>query len=172
MTGVKSELKKGGGVCIYVRDSISYTIIHDFNGLIDNNLEFILLKLKPTMQKSINLLGIYRPPDGSPKVCVDRLIHILNQFDRSRTETLLIGDFNLDYKNKRLMSTSKLNTLITKFSLKQFIDEHTRITNTSATCIDLIFTDISSVSDSGVLNYNISDHLPIFIIKKHNRTKI
>ena len=164
--------KKGGGVCIYVRDTIPYKIIDDYNDFRDNNLEFILLRLNPYMQKTLNLCGIYRPPDGIPKECVERLAHIVNQFDRARTETVLIGDFNLDYRNKKLVSTSKLGTLVSKLSLKQLINKNTRITRTSASCIDLLFTDISCVSQSGVVNYNISDHLPIYMVKKKSRTKI
>ena len=116
-------LKRRGGVCIYIHDTIPYKIIDDFNGLVDNNLKCILLRLHPHMQKGLNLCGIYRPPDGAPKECVDRLTHIVNQFDRSCTETVLIGDFNLDYKNKKVLSTSKLGRLVSKLSLKQVIPE-------------------------------------------------
>ena len=56
--------------------------------------------------------------------------------------------------------------------MKQIIIGNTRITEASSTCIDLIFTDISNVIDSGVINYNISDHLPIYLIKKKLRNKI
>ena len=50
--------------------------------------------------------------------------------------------------------------------------ENTRITYISSTCIDLIYTDLLDVRDSGVINYTISDHLPIFLIKKKSRNKI
>ena len=164
--------KKGGGVCIYIHDSIPYTNIEEHKGLSDHNLEFILLKVKPHMQKPLNLLGVYRPPDGAPKECVDHLVHILNQLDRQRTDTLIIGDFNIDYKNKKLIAASKLEKLVTKLALKQIIKENTRVSSSSATCIDLLFTDIGCISDSGVINYNISDHLPIYLIKKRTRSRI
>ena len=150
--------KKGGGVCIYIRDTIPFISVDEHNGLNDQHLEFVLVKLKPHMQKPINLFGIYRPPDGTQKECVARLTLMVNQMDRAPTDTLLISDFNLNYKNKKLFASSKLETLVTKFSLKQLIKENTRVTSTSASCFDLLFTDIHNISDSGVINYNISDH--------------
>ena len=50
--------------------------------------------------------------------------------------------------------------------------ETTRITESSSSCIDLLFTDMLNIMDSGVLNYNISDHLPIYLIKKKSRNRI
>ena len=38
--------------------------------------------------------------------------------------------------------------------------------------IDLIFSDCSHISCSGVMNINLSDHLPIDLIKKKEREKI
>ena len=164
--------KRGGGVCIYIREEISYRINQDYKNLIGSNLEFILLNVKPHMQKPINLIGIYRPPDGNPKECVSHLTFILNQIDRTRSDTVLIGDFNLNYKNKRLISSTKIETLVNKFSLKQWIKENTRITSSSTSCIDLIFTDILNIIDQGVIDYNISAHLPIHMIKKKARNHI
>jgi hypothetical protein len=49
------------------------------------------------------------------------------------------------------------------------IKDPTRITKTSKTLIDLALTDIKYCTSSGILNYNISDHKPIFIVKKKPR---
>ena len=59
--------KRGGGVCIYIKSSISFEIIKDFDDFLDGNIAFLYIKIKPHMQKTINLLGIYRPPDGKNK---------------------------------------------------------------------------------------------------------
>ena len=59
-----------------------------------------------------------------------------------------------------------------KYALKQMIVENARITDTSATCIDIIFTDMLNVSDSGVTDDIINDNLPIFLIKKKIRNNI
>ena len=51
--------KSGAGICIYVRSSIDYEIIQDFQELVCNHIEFPYIKVKPYMQKTINLIGIY-----------------------------------------------------------------------------------------------------------------
>ena len=164
--------KKGGGVCIYVNTSISFEIVDEFTHLLDSNIEFLYLKIKPHMQKPINLFGIYRPPDGNYRDFLQHITDMIKQIDRSHSETVLIGDFNIDFNNKKLVASSKLNTLETKFALKQIIKVNTRVTDTSSTCIDLLYTDIANIMESGVINYNISDHLPIYLVKKKPRNKI
>lgn len=54
-------------------------------------------------------------------------------------------------------------------SLKQLIISPTRITNISATTIDLVISNVHYVSCSAPVNYNISDHLPIVLVKKKAR---
>ena len=164
--------KKGGGVCIYIRSSIKFEIVNELQKSLDNNIEYVYIKLKPHMQKSIYLMGIYRPPDGKYRDFIQYITQRLNQIDRSRSDTLLIGDFNIDFNDKKLMANSTLDILENKYGLKQMVKTDTRITDSSSTCIDLIFTDISNIMDSGVINYNISDHLPIYLIKKKIRNKI
>ena len=45
----------------------------------------------------------------------------------------------------------------------------TRITNSSRTTIDLCLTNSNNVQMTGTLEYNISDHLPIFCLRKKSR---
>ena len=92
--------------------------------------------------------------------------------NRDRSDLVIIGDFNIDYTNKQLLQSSGLVGLETKYSLTQLIKHHTRISNESRKTIDLIYTDMKNISKSGVVNYNVSDHLPIFHVKKKIRTKI
>ena len=85
---------------------------------------------------------------------------------------MIIGDFNINFKNKKLVSSSKLDLLENKYGLKQVIHGFTRITDNTSTCIDLLFTDMSNIIKTGTINYNISDHLPIYLIKKKIRNKV
>ena len=70
------------------------------------------------------------------------------------------------------MTSSNLEILENKYALKQIIKESTRVTDTSSTCIDLLYTDTLNIIDSGVINYNISDHLPIYLVRKKSRNKV
>ena len=164
--------KRGGGICIYIRSSFKFEIINDVQETLDANIEFVHIKLKPHMQKTINLVGVYRPPDGKLKEFVQIITGVLDQIDRTQSETLLIGDFNIDFNNKKAVSSSNLSRLENKYALKQIIGKDTRITESTSPRIDLLFTDMSNIIESGVINHNISDHLPIFLIKKKDRNRI
>ena len=57
-------------------------------------------------------------------------------------------------------------------NLKQLIGSTTRLNYRGGTCIDLIFTNCIFISDSGVLNDMISDHLPVYACRKPNRNPL
>ena len=79
---------------------------------------------------------------------------------------------NIYFSNKRLVTSSNLEILENKYALKQIIKESTRVTDTSSKCIDLLYTDMLNIIDSGVINHNISDHLPIYLVRTKSRNKV
>ena len=83
-----------------------------------------------------------------------------------RNEIYIIGDFNIDYSLKSVKKRYKLSTLESKFNIKQLINDFTRVTHSSSTIIDWIYTDSQVISLSGTLDINISDHLPVFLVRK------
>lgn len=85
-------------------------------------------------------------------------------------ESILIGDFNLDMSKRDSPKVKKLLKVCSKNSLESYIHSCTRITRKSATTIDLIFSDFGYVSHSGTIDTNISDHLPIYLVKKKSCT--
>ena len=53
------------------------------------------------------------------------------------------------------------------YNLKQVINDYTRVTGTTKTCIDHIMTNRPDcVFKSGVINCGISDHDSVYMIKK------
>ena len=53
-----------------------------------------------------------------------------------------------------------------EINLQQAINDVTRATRFTRTTIDLAFIDMKHCTSSRTMNYNISDHQPIYIIKK------
>ena len=91
------------------------------------------------------------------------------------TKTLCIcGDFKIDsLKRDSHNGTKEFLDVLYSLGLYPLINRHTRISTTSATLIDNIFTfEIESKIDSGLLVHDISDHLPVLAlchcIAKHN----
>ena len=80
-----------------------------------------------------------------------------------------MGDFNINYADKKSANFEKLCVLESEYSLKQLINKPTRVTYHSRSTIDLIFTNIVHVKTCGVVDHPIADHLPVYVIKKRPR---
>ena len=74
-----------------------------------------------------------------------------------------MGDLNLDLVKIGLNSKIDLfMDILYGFYLEPLISSPTRITATSATLLDNIFTNVNICTHSGILISDVSDHLPIF----------
>ena len=63
--------------------------------------------------------------------------------------------------------TRKLQFLSSLYQFDRLINEPTRVTGTSATGIDLIFTNrVEKILNSGIVHVGISDHSLIFAVRK------
>ena len=77
-----------------------------------------------------------------------------------------MGDFNVDLtQTEALGKGNELLRLTESYGLLQLITTPTRITNTSSTLIDHIYTNISAYCiQSGCIEAGISDHLPVYAL--------
>ena len=93
----------------------------------------------------------------------------LNKPVKKNKQLILLGDFNINLlKSETENSVSNFLDILGSFPMLSQIIFPTRITNTSKTLIDNIFTDSSNFQiSSGNLTYHISDHLPQFSIFKN-----
>ena len=71
---------------------------------------------------------------------------------------------NINFISKN-SQTSELKKIMAKNTLRQIITDPTRIAE-KKTLLYLILTDSDYIKYSGVLDINISDHLPVFILRK------
>ena len=164
--------KRGGGLVIYVKNDISaYSNLVLPYCKVSSHLEQLWLEIcKPNYRRQF--VGvIYRPPSDTVKDFIAELEYSLEMIDMSCSsyEITLIGDFNINYKKTNSPEFKAIKELERKFHLKQYIKNPTRVTNTVKSTIDLIFSNMSMVSESGVLNDMIADHFPIYIVKKKDR---
>ena len=95
-----------------------------------------------------------------------------------------MGDYNIDLTSSvhlknpntsahenNCTNNNKFLDILSTYALSPCISKPTRITPTSSTLIDNIFTNtINKDSLSGVFYYDISDHLPIFLISMQLRS--
>ena len=91
--------------------------------------------------------------------------------DTFQGEIAILGDFNINYNFRHTPAFKTLKEFERNFNLKQIITSPTRVVKNSKMYLDLIFTNMDHVISSGVLDIAISDHLPVFLIKKKQKIK-
>ena len=154
---------RGGGVAIYLLDHLKFRMRPDIH--IDG-AEDLFIEITNERGKNIIIGVIYRPPNNSMDTFLVKLDDALNAISQESKQIYLMGDFNIDLLSPTNQHTRLrlLNTL-SSFSLHPHINKHTRITSTSSTLIDNIYSNIMDRDFfNGILYYDISDHLPIFAI--------
>lgn len=162
--------KKGGGLLLYVKDTIDMILLTDLT-YITANLEIITIEMRFKYSKNIILFGVYRPPSAPKNSAYSVLSDILADVNIALLDVIIVGDFNLDYgcrSSKRLSGIGKFQT---QFSLTQYITMDTFHRINYSAILDHIYTTSPNISASGVINLNISDHLPIYMVRKHTRVK-
>ena len=107
-----------------------------------------------------------RPPNSS----VDLFSHLdilLRKLDTENIEHYLMGDINCNLLSENNANVNALLNISDVYGLKQLITEPTRITPSSSSLIDLIFTNQPDlISFSGVSHVGISDHSLIYAFRK------
>ena len=86
---------------------------------------------------------IYKPPNFSNPEFLDKLERTLHNVFLFKKKYLLMGDNNINTITKTSVSKEYIN-LIQSEGFSQLIFEATRITENSQSCIDHIFTNIST----------------------------
>lgn len=155
--------RPGGGVVIYVRDSLSCKRRYDLEV---RGLEVVWLEIK-VKGKILLLGGFYRPPNSN-NAYFDL---IAESFDRASNtglnEIIITGDFNFNM----LTNVNKFSELINQYNFKQTVQEPTHHTENSSSLIDLfLFQNTSSILFSGVMDPFIPNqvryHCPIIVVLK------
>lgn len=100
---------------------------------------------------------------------LDILNDVLNSLPE-KAEVFLLGDFNVDISQKSSSLTQTLKHFEKTNKLKQFITSPTRSTRKTSTTIDCIYSNSSTISFSGTIAFNLSDHSPCIIVRKKLHT--
>ncbi|MEW8545561.1 MAG: reverse transcriptase family protein [Candidatus Thiodiazotropha sp.] len=159
--------RTGGGVAIYVRDTLTCKQRQDLeiNGLEAKWVEIVV------KSKKILIGGFYRPPNST----VDYFNMILESIDRAFNtnvnDIIITGDFNYDMSSSE---NNKIKDLMLQYHLTQLIVDPTNFSENSASLIDLFLVrNTSNVLYSGVLDSFIPDqvrfHCPIILLLKFVR---
>ena len=166
---IRTNGKSGGGVNLYLKKSISYKVTtklafqtNDFESLViefDKNIFF--------SKKNIIVCIFYRSSNSSLKLFNEKLDNILDIIHREKKYCYIMGDFNVncinDFSGVTLYSQQFINMFLSQYHLK-LITIPTRVTQSSATLLDNIYTTDPMSGQNGVLMSDFSDHFSIFTL--------
>ena len=136
---------------------------------IDIDLECVMVNISLSDKMSFIVICIYRKPTAKIEF-YDQLKALLKSLNHKK-EIILIGDFNVNWDNKK--DRKNLKSITDSFNLLQLIDQPTRLTNLSKTKIDLLFSNKPErITKTYNLITGLSDHNMIFLSRKLSKNRL
>ena len=160
--------KRGGGVAIYINNNLNFNILHNLTFTIDNLIDICTIELIYN-NTNIILSSIYRPPDSNIDSFTNIISNYLHSISHNKT-VYLCGDFNIDiFKHNNNKHIKDFIDNIYQFGYHPLINKCTRITYTSKSIIDNIYTNNNNIPFiNGLLMSDVSDHLLIIVLYKNH----
>ena len=159
------KFKSGGGIMAFINQHLTVKRRIDLKS---QNIEAIWLEIFPFKSNRSLILGsVYCPPSSSKEDDIKieanmEGIHLLNM------ETIIVSDINIDYSDKQGYAKQRLSKGLCNVHLKQLVDFTTRPVGKS--CLDHVYCNqpqrIRLVTSH---NIGLSDHLPVFVVRKYTR---
>ena len=164
----KQPQKKGGGLAIFIGKTLSYQVRSDI--VIPEALHniFDCLFVDIYVNKSKYTIGLmYRSPSHNSIPEVNRFLQdILETQDREGSKLILLGDLNINLLNVGIHApTAEYLDIMVSSNLLPKVTLPTRVSRSSATLIDHLFTNIES-SLAGTIRTDITDHYSNFLLIK------
>ena len=174
MVSKPTRISAHGGLIIYIHDSFQYKQID----IIDDSpyFENICIEVwnKYAHFDKFLICDIYKPPSGTTEYLVDftnKFTQWAAAINEKSKKSYLCGDFNINLL--QIQTNQHFNQFYDSLTSTGFIPKitlPTRISETSATLIDNIFTNnIDRAHVSGILSRKFSDHQMIFSLQKCNK---
>ena len=160
----KDRNSLGGGVLLYINDTFSCIRRPDLE---HENCESIWIDVKVPNQKTFTVGYIYRPPSADNKWFCDFECSLEKAF-LENNELILFGDFNINYVDG-LSDKNTWNCMTNCYNLVQLVTDYTRVTQTSATIIDHIYTNSKQhIHEINIAKETLSDH---YLVRFTRKTK-
>ena len=154
--------KTGGGVILYYRTSLNCKRKKELE---ISNIETLWCEVMLPNSRPFLLCAVYRPPSAQAE-WIDLFEEELSVAQTTGLEIILMGDFNIDLLH---CTNKKWLNLVELFDLTQMVTKATRVTQTSGSIIDHVYSsNPENISECFVPHYSISDHFPVCFSRKIN----
>ena len=146
------------GLAVYIHNSIT-PYVYRRRDLEPENVESLWLEIKDSKSKPLFVGIAYRNPSIT-FAWYDEFVNMMDIINRNNeSNILLLCDFNLDLFKAQPSWASTISFL----GLNQLVTQPTRVTKSTSTLLDHIYTNNSDlVGDIDVPLVSVSDHHPIF----------
>lgn len=163
--------REGGGVCIFLRNDIGFKERKD---ILKMNIEYIFETCAIELPKhNLLLITIYWPDKNrEPETFNNALTKLLKHLSiKDKTKNIILGgDLNINILEQNDLALNLLN-LMRSYNFKTLVTEPTRITQSSSTCIDLVFSNIYDADNKAIAtvkDYGLSDHMGVYVSVPHS----
>ena len=166
-----------GGIGLYVKDTIQCTPREDLSVFIPHVIECLFLEVNQPHKKN-EIIGVIYRPNTAPRADLDifmsNIYDIMDIINKEGKCGILMGDFNINLL--QFSSHNKTNAFLENVFSQGFMPlilKPTRVTPTSATLIDHIYTNKINQENnmnitSGIIVTDVADHFGTFYLRHNN----
>ena len=156
---------KGGGVGLYLHDSLQYKVREDLTIMDEKVFESFFIETL-NLEEPIIFGTIYRSPKQENDAVSSFLNHLdkcLKIIDESNKPCFIQGDLNFNLIDTNDTNIASFKENMFDYSFYSLINKPTRITDKTATCIDHIWSNVfDDRIVSGIITEMIADHMVTF----------
>ena len=154
--------RQGGGVMMYIRESIDYHLRDDIASCPSICIENIWIEIKLSQDRRCLVCCLYRPPSASTAY-YNAILDTLDKATLDDKDIFVAGDLNFDYKLDESLSSNPIHYIENLYSMTQIIHQPTRVTKNSTSLIDLMLTTLPELHhNTKVYEFAFSDHFLIY----------
>lgn len=161
---------RSGGVSVFYKDHISNLTFVEGLSVCTDNIEAcgVMMEINGT---KMCVIGVYRPHSGTLEEFTAELGELFGQVDVvSRGKLCILGDFNANLLNVHCDRISTFINFMQSHHLISTIGNPTRfppdLSTSQPTLLDHIWVNFLDFSISAILDVDITDHCPVFIVVK------
>ena len=150
---------------MYVSSNINYSTTKSFE-IENDGCENISTNIQNDAKLPLIVGAVYRHPNSNANEFTKSFDVSLSKINQQHAKCVVLGDFNIDLMDNSPRPHVKNNyiNMLNSNAFHVLLDKPTRITPDSQTLIDHVISNyIRPDSTAGILNYEITDHLPIFL---------
>ena len=169
------KIAKGGGVGLYIKNCYKFNLIDKLTIMNEKIFESIFIKIQ-LHNENLFSGNIYRSPSNDShlnKNFMNNLYNCIHNSNESLNKCFITGDFNYNLSNQDNEHVCNFIEMILEGHYFPVINKPTHITDTSATVLDHIWTNLHHQHiKSGVILNLLSDHLPVYMCFNLNKQNL